>query len=327
MANLSNPSSTGSLGPIFETRVQTAFVSLMLSKGVCPALPTWPIYEVKLQGRYAGYDTDDVIVAVEDSATGRKARMIAQIKHAPKITKGDSQFSEVIDSAWKDYNNPKLFFPQYDVLALITGPLSAADTEHVRAGILEFARTSADADEFYQKVYLAKFSHKKKQEKLEAFEHHLTNANKGVEPSKHEIWSFLKSFTLLGYDLDINAGATISLLQSMLGVASNGDVEKVWLKILNEVQSSNPRAGTLTLDSLPQELLDYFDLQVAPKFTRTPPTPLSEEALSAAILGAWDEKMDGDREIIEEFTGMEFSKWQGKIRSLWNNQEQGGNHD
>jgi len=40
---LSNPFSTGGGGPTFESRVQAAFVALMLTKGVCPCLPSWPI--------------------------------------------------------------------------------------------------------------------------------------------------------------------------------------------------------------------------------------------------------------------------------------------
>ena len=314
---LSNPFSTGSGGAFFESRVQAAFASLMLSKGVCPCLPSWPIYKVKLQGKYSGYATDDVIVFVRDERLNREAKLIAQIKHAPAITKLDPQFTEVMQSAWTDFNNPTVFEYGYDALALITGPLTATDTYDVR-DMLEIARTSQDSTDFFNKIKLANFSSKGKQDKLEVFTYHLTNLNKGVAPDDETTWKFLRSFYLLGYDLDIRAGASISLLHSVIGAASPDDSEKVWLKILNETQSWNPRAGVLTLQSLPKELLDHFRVIIPPQLPIVPVTPI-RETIAAALIGAWDENSPGDRNSIEAFTGMSFAQWQDKIRDVWLN--------
>lgn len=54
----SNPFSTGGGGLNFETRVQAAFTVLMLTGRFAPCLPPFPIIKVKLQGRYAGFNTD-----------------------------------------------------------------------------------------------------------------------------------------------------------------------------------------------------------------------------------------------------------------------------
>src|SRR3972149_5244280 len=62
---LSNPFSTGGGGGLFEAHVQASFVALMLTGGFAQCLPCWPIKKIKLQGKYAGYDTDDLIVFVE----------------------------------------------------------------------------------------------------------------------------------------------------------------------------------------------------------------------------------------------------------------------
>ena len=61
-----NPFSTGQGGANFETRVQAAFTTLMLTGRVSPCLPSWPITALKLQGAYAGYKTDDFIVFARD---------------------------------------------------------------------------------------------------------------------------------------------------------------------------------------------------------------------------------------------------------------------
>ena len=96
----------------------------MLSCGVVPCLPPWPVKEIKLQGRYAGYNTDDFIVITEERTGGRKAKLLAQIRHSLSITENDSTFSDVIQAAWLDFQNPQLFDPKNDAIALISGPLA-----------------------------------------------------------------------------------------------------------------------------------------------------------------------------------------------------------
>ena len=63
---LSNPFSTGGGGPHFEAHIQAMFVTLMLTGGFAPCLPTWPIKKIKLQRKIDGYDTDDLVVFLED---------------------------------------------------------------------------------------------------------------------------------------------------------------------------------------------------------------------------------------------------------------------
>ncbi|MCL4519485.1 MAG: hypothetical protein M1587_09840, partial [Thaumarchaeota archaeon] len=74
----SNPFSTGAGGPNFETRVQAAFTVFMLTGGVAPCLPPWPISKIRLQGHYAGFQTDDFIVFSTEPVGGREAKLLAQ---------------------------------------------------------------------------------------------------------------------------------------------------------------------------------------------------------------------------------------------------------
>ena len=137
---LCNPSSTGGGGGgLFEAHVQTSFVVLMLTGGFAPCLPCWPISKIKLQGKFTGYDTDDLIVFVEKPGSDQRRKILCQIKLSISITEKDEKFGEVIQAAWNDFNNANVFTRNNDVIALITGPLSATDIEDVRT-ILEWAR-------------------------------------------------------------------------------------------------------------------------------------------------------------------------------------------
>ena len=129
---LSNPFSSGGGGGHFEEHVQASFVALMLTGGFAPCLPNWPIRKIKLQGKFAGYDTDDLIIFVENPGGDQERKILGQIKHSISITENDKVFAEVIQAAWNDFNNDSLFSRGKDVIALITGPLSATDINDVR---------------------------------------------------------------------------------------------------------------------------------------------------------------------------------------------------
>ena len=134
---LSNPASTGGLGVHFENRVQTSFVVLMITDGFAPCLPTWPIKKIKFQGRYLNYETDDLIVYAKHPTDGRESKLLGQIKHSINITNSNKEFANVLQAAWNDFNNSKVFTEGEDVIALITGPLSEIDTIHVRALLIQ----------------------------------------------------------------------------------------------------------------------------------------------------------------------------------------------
>lgn len=254
---LSTPFSTGGSGEGFENRVQAAFVVLMLTGGAAPCLPPWPIVKLELQGRYAGFNTDDLIVYVRDPETGTKAKLLVQIKHSVSITEGNTTFGEVIQAAWQDFNNPKIFNPEIDALALITGPLTATEINDTRI-LLEWVRHSADPAEFLTKVNKPDFSSDTKRSKLKAFQKWLTEANNGVNVSDEQLWRFLRSFHLLGYDLDTASGSTLSLLMALIAQNTSGDARSLWSRIVETVQLADQNAATLTLGNIPQDIREAF---------------------------------------------------------------------
>ena len=298
---LSNPFSTGGGGHNFETRVQASFVTLMLSGGFAPCLPPWPIKRIKLQGKYVGYDTDDAIVFVERPDGKKERKLLCQIKHSISITKAKTNkvFRDVIQAAWNDFNNTKIFRIGIDLIALITGPLSATDINDGR-WILEQARDSDSAADFLRRVNLARFSSKQKISKLDAFKEHLKNANNGTDISDEKLWQFMKSFYLLGYDMDTKSGVILSLLQSLIGQNSSENVNALWTKIVDEVQSTNQNAGTITIESFPEDVRNAFQkpgIETIPAYLGIKQSAqalihIDNTKLAIAnLLGGWDENV------------------------------------
>ncbi len=224
--------------------------------------------------------------------------MLCQIKHSININPSDKVFAEVIQNSWNDFNDGRLFAKGKDLIALITGPLSDTDINDVR-WILECAQTSDDAKDFLKKVNQTNFSSKQKIKKLNVFRTHLKNANNGTELSDEQFWQFMKVFHLLGYDLDFpKLGVTLSLLQSLIGQYSSENAHALWTQIVDEVQSKNKIAGTITVESIPEELYSAFqkpgekvipsDLGIKPSIPAI--ATLNIENLAIAILlGGWDE--------------------------------------
>ncbi len=327
-SQLSNPFSAGGGGVNFETRVQAAFVVLMLTGGFVPCLPYWLIKKIQLQGKYAGFDIDDLIVFVKHPDGNREAKLFAQVKHSVSITESDRIFSEVIKAAWNDFQNTDVFTIGTDVFALITGPLSTTDTNDVRT-ILEWARNSESVKDFIAKVNLVNFSSDSKRAKLKAFKTHLKNANGGIDVSDEQLWAFMKSFHLIGCDLDIKAGGSLSLLHSLIGQYSPYNAQLLWSRVVDEIQSANQTAGTITLETLSEDICSTFqrrvvetipdsfirEQEITKTFAWSGVQQVSELAI-AVLLGAWDEKSDEDKATVEQLTNEDFTIWINKMREI-----------
>jgi hypothetical protein len=325
---LSNPFSTGGGGGHFEAHVQAFFVTLMLTGGFAPCLPCWPIREIKLQGKIDGFDTDDLIVFVEDPGNKQKGKLVGQIKHTIRITQDNPTFGAVMQAAWNDFNNPAFFSKNKDVIALITGPLSATDTNDVR-WLLDQARHTKNEDEFFRNVKQANFSSEQKQKKLAAFQAQLKKANNNNEVSKEDLYLFLNHFHLLGYDLGKEVGVVLSLLHSHISQFNIDSPSWAWGRIVDVVQTWNQDAGTITSEKIPEDLREAFNqrvYEVIPAEFSAGQLPSSKpdwnqhayasDLVIANLLGAWNEKNAADLEVVRQLANKEFASWIPKIREI-----------
>ncbi|WP_341326828.1 hypothetical protein [Methylotuvimicrobium sp. KM2] len=324
---LSNPFSTGGGGAHFEAHVQATFVTLMLTGGHAPCLPCWPISEVKLQGKIDGFDTDDLIVFVENAGTRETQKLLGQVKHAVSFVKSDKQLKDVINAAWSDFNNPRIFNKNKDAIALITGPLTAKDFQTV-PWILEQAKRTASVDEFFRNVKHTNFSPSGSSDKLEVIRHHLKSANRNRDVADDQLYAFLRHFHWLGYDLGKEEGVVLSLLHSHISQFSTPEPRLVWSRIVDTVHIWNQSAGTITLENLPEEIKAFFQERkvshfptslVKPK-TSVEPIDWSQHqhatALAvASLIGCWDEQKPTDVEVVSALVGENYNDWIQKPKS------------
>ena len=302
---LSNPFSTGGGGAHFEAHVQAIFVILMLAGGLAPTMPSWPIRQIRLQNKIHGFHTDDLIVVLEDQNSNREAKLVAQIRHTVSFTKSDSRFRDLIQAAWRDFNDEEHFDRQIDNVALITGPLSAKDTQDI-PWLLNHARHTTDSHEFFLKVNHTNFSSDSKRRKLKVFQN-------ALNLSEEDLHSFLRRFHLLMYDLGSDAGTILSLLNSLILQFENVNPEWAWGRVVDIVQSWNQDAGTISFEDIPVDLRDCFTRKASavmtPKFSGGDTVqaelgrfqaPQGQTLVAANLLGAWDDNAEADLEIVNK---------------------------
>lgn len=324
---ISNPFSTGGGGVSFETQVQASFAALMLVGGYAPCLPCRPIQKLILQGRIQGYHTDDLIVFTSHPDGSDTRKLLAQVKHTISLTEGNTTFREVICAAWLDFQNDKVFGRGQDVLALVTGPLSATDINDGRT-ILEWARHSASADEYFTKVETANFSSEGKRQRLKSFRVHV-NAAAGKPVSNEDFFQFLQHFHLLGYDFDVRSGVMHALVYSVIGRNAPSNADGVWAQVVQEIANANQNAGTITKSSFSPDLQKAFmqpipevmpaaiARDVPPSVVRTWDNPEFGPAMVLAnLLGGWNENSEADMAVVAGFTEGDSITWLKAMREV-----------
>ena len=153
----------------------------------------------------------------------------------------------------------------------------------------------------------------------------IDEANVGISVSDEDFFQFLRHFHVLGYDLDIKAGVTHSLLHSMIAPFVANHSPAVWSNLIEEVQSFNQNSGTITLETVSPQIRQEFSARrhfvTPPDFalaaTSTPAfrhLEFASELTIANLLGAWDEKTDAC--IVQTFTHSEYSVWTSRLAQL-----------
>lgn len=320
LKQLSNSASTGGLGNHFENLIQTAFTVLMLTDTCPPTKTPYPIYQIKLQGKYQGFETDDMIIYTEDPLSKKQSKLLCQIKCSIKITKENKTFKETLQAAWFDFNKKDFFNKNTDSIVLITGPLAEIDTIHTRR-LLNQAKYAEDAQDFNNRIYLGNFTSNQQRQKLDIFKSILKEANENQELSDDELWGFLKSFYILIYDLDEDVSNFRCLFQSLLQLSFEYNSQDLWAKILDCISYYNENSGLITKESIYAAIPNinpYVPTNKKPNilnlnFESNLILP-NKELVIAVLIGSWDEHVEADKKIVANIANETYDVFIGKLR-------------
>ncbi|WP_261375591.1 hypothetical protein [Pseudoalteromonas neustonica] len=126
-----------------------------------------------------------------------------------------------------------------------------------------------------------------------------------------------------------------SLLQSHISQFNRDIPDKIWYQILSEVQDFNQYAGTITIETLSEDMVEHFK---EPEIARIPKDLAKEIAVSAAettdepigtnwnqhpsasklalamLFGSWNESNEADLEVVSQVFNEKYSDWITDLR-------------
>lgn len=319
---ISSPFATGGGGHIFEFKITAAFFTLMITNGRAPIFPNSTITKLCLQERKNDYDVDDLVIHLEGPRNNEKHKILCQVKHTCSFTKKDHIFSEVIDAAWKSYNNTELFNRSTDKIVLITERLSKSDIENTLS-VLDDINQNSPVD-FFTNLYQAQFYSDAKREKFHVLKEALIKANGSTEISDEKIFEFFRCFRILGYDLDRNDGVDQSLLLSHISQFCNRP-SLAWKSILEKVQQKEIFGASITKEDIPDDIADLFDKETKQQ-SSTPLQKSDKAQLSLQeddlflkkiiLIGSWNENNAEDTKFVSKITELEYEEISKKLLKI-----------
>lgn len=248
---LSNPASTGGVGPSFENRVQASRLLAMCLGSHVPGAQDGRIVELRFQARIHGHHTDDLVCYIEQG-DGQRTRALLQMKRSLTARERDTAFSESIGAAWTDYNFDE-FVRGQDSIFFIYDTASAAAMKGA-ATVCTWARYSATPAEFLKKVAAEEFSNAANRAALAAVKRIAESyADRVIDD--HELFDFVKHLNCLPHDLDQDGTAEhITHLNSIRQAAALvGEVvnsQEIWSALVAACVAANGVAGTVTFENL-----------------------------------------------------------------------------
>ena len=310
ISKISNAFSTGGGGVNFEQQIQAMFLLSLLIDGFCPAMNE-QTKKVHFQAKHLGHDVDDLVVITYRNQS--EGKMACQIKHSITATEKDKTFQEVICAAWNDFNKED-FDRDRDRISLVTAQISNKAQQSLRFLHVE-AIGAIDAEAFMERIDVPVFSNNDNQKMLAAIKECISLA-KGCEPTNEEVWKFCKAFILLLFDMDCAESVNRALSASLIKCNSPENPILVWSRLVEYAGQCNQAAASVSKENIDRNIRDLFSKN---NIIQLPPDPITAIDLfipTIALIGAWKEDNEFDRKMIEQISGMEYSEFEAKARTM-----------
>ena len=249
----SNPYSTGGGGVSFEQRVGAIYLTSLLAQHVPYGLDGIT-KEIKFQ-QIRTESLDDLIIISKIGNTERKLSL--QLKHNMRFTASDTNFTNAIQDCWKTLKKENIakFDPEIDRFGVGIGISQRIVGEHI-VPIINIARRN-NAQGFTQAR--KSFSIKKKKF-LNLLETKITDV-KGELPTEEELWTFLRCFEIIHFDLEHDESKDVilswNILLDLLSDRDAATAKSLAEHLFSIVSAYNPSGGAITYQQLKDQCLNF----------------------------------------------------------------------
>ncbi len=156
--------------------------------------------------------------------------------------KSNDLFARVMKDCWDTFigSISGEFNPKLDKIGVGLGIYPISVATHLQQ-LLEIARTSKDPNDFVKKVSTPKLFAEEVRKFLQVFKIKLSES-KGEEISDKELWSFLRSFVVIHFDLE---------------TSGSRDTVHCWNRLLDVLKDRNEQQALMLFNSLTSIVADY----------------------------------------------------------------------
>ena len=235
--------STGAGGPLFQYRVAALYLANLLT-----GLPTTlglnggRVTSLRMEARYTGFHTDDIYLSLE-GATGTWKQLV-QCKLSLDAVASDTEFTESLNAAWRDFLGTGPLEAASDFLVIATkAPASPSVAAAKR--ICELARASVDVTDLKLKLEtkgLLKAQHLRTWEAL----CEVSKAARGDAFSEQELYALLCRMRFDIHDLSVDTSQEIALVKALLRGSGSDAGELIWTGLVGYCHEQGQQVGTIT---------------------------------------------------------------------------------
>jgi hypothetical protein len=253
---IANPYATGAGGSDFERRVATGLVCSALAGASIPPLAS-PTTTVWLQAAHLNCGTDDIVLEASENRETQQ-RVFISVKSAINPTTSDSEFSEVISRAWKDWQTGSTFDRTKDFF-LVAAATSRSPRIQLLARLTDIARASADAADFEHRLFRPGYNRLDVRELRPEISGVIEKETQAA-PSDDDLWHFLGRFFVSTFDFDQEASQDKARVLGILRLASESRdaaaANSCWNAVFESISLGTAKAKAFTRVQLACALSD-----------------------------------------------------------------------
>lgn len=251
--SVSSPVSTGGGGTAFEFHTSAAMLLFLLIGRTPPFASKGKLVEVHLQCGHLGWDTDDLLLKVDDGEPTPQ-QVLIQVKKAFSPSLSDDECVATFERAFRDFKNAN-FRGGRDRIALIVQKGSGTFLKGTRS-LLDHARSSFSTEDFLHRLQLDGYLPKEARTYYGTISDILKTANRGPVPDT-ELRDFLRAFDVVVLDLADEPSAMETMLIALLEAhrtEGSGSAQAAWNELVTLATQSAKTAKSFRREDLPDSL-------------------------------------------------------------------------